>query len=192
MVPPGCSLLSLTLGASFREYPCYVLLSSGTDRWETQASRLLQKGFAQQCLPLPHASSPRPGTPVQPTPRCSPWPLPSQLAAQPTPGPGIVLPGLSSHPLHEGWLHLGWEHSCPQQPPAIPAPRQLPWERVGAEARAPATSCAKAGHCGHGAPSPLADPLHSRTFWIFLIWSESVSNRRVFRKSVTLATRPSM
>lgn len=41
-------------------------------------------------------------------------------------------------------------------------------------------------------PLVPADPLHSLTFWIFLIWSESVSKRRVFRKSVTLATLPSM
>lgn len=143
-------------------------------------------------LPLPRASSLHPRTLVQPTPHRSLQPLPSRRTAHPIPGPGIMLPGLSSHPLHEGWLHLGWEHSHPQQTPAIPAPQQLPWEHIGAEARAPATSCAKVGHYGHSAPSSLADPLHSRTFWIFLIWSESVSNRRVFRKSVTLATRPSM
>lgn len=189
LVPLSYSLFSSSSGASFRKHPGYVLLPSGRDSWETQSSQLLQKGFSWQCLPPSPASSPCPITPAQPTPRCTLQQLPSQPTTYLTPGPGIVLPGLSSQPLCEGWLHLGWQHRHPQQLPSIPAPCQLLRQHVGAEARFLASSCAMARHHGHGAPSPPAD---SRTFWIFLIWSESVSNRRVFKKSVTLATRPSM
>lgn len=86
--------------------------------------------------------------------------------------------GVPAHALNEGWLCFGWA-----QQPLCPL----------AHSSSPGSVSMLNPGCELCTVSPRpADPLHSLTFWIFLIWSESVSNRRVFRKSVTLATRPSM